>query len=138
DHTNDQVLYLGGGDANYYSTGSGVWKSTNGGTTFSQTGLTSGVVVELLMDPTNNNILVAATSNGIYKTTNGGTNWTLKSGTMAFYDLVKKANASSRVLFATGANTLWRSTDFGETWSQVTAGVYLPAGYTTTGARIAV
>ena len=138
DHTNDQVLYLGGGDANYYSTGSGVWKSTNGGTTFSQTGLTSGVVVELLMDPTNNNILVAATSNGIYKTTNGGTNWTLKSGTMAFYDLVKKANASSRVLFATGANTLWRSTDFGETWSQVTAGVYLPAGYTNTGARIAV
>ncbi len=138
DHTNDQVLYLGGGDANYYSTGSGVWKSTNGGTTFSQTGLTSGVVVELLMDPTNNNILVAATSNGIYKTTNGGTNWTLKSGAMAFYDLVKKANASSRVLFATGANTLWRSTDFGETWSQVTAGVYLPAGYTNTGARIAV
>jgi PKD repeat protein len=138
DFTNDQVIYLGGGDANYYSTGSGVWKSVNGGTSFTQTSLNTGVVVEILMDPGNNNILVAATSSGIYKTTNGGTSWTLKSGSIAFYDLVQKANASSRVLFASGTNTLWRSNDFGETWTQVTNGVYLPAGYTNTGARIAV
>ena len=57
---------------------------------------------------------------------------------MAFYDLVKRGECEFACLFATGANTLWRSTDFGETWSQVAAGVYLPAGYTTTGARIAV
>ncbi|MBP7390089.1 MAG: hypothetical protein KA841_06775, partial [Chitinophagales bacterium] len=35
DHTNDQILYLGTGDHNYYYSGNGVYKSTNGGTTFS-------------------------------------------------------------------------------------------------------
>ena len=54
DHTNDQTIYLGGGDHNYYSSGSGVWKSTNGGTTFTQTTLTGKIIVEMIMDPNNN------------------------------------------------------------------------------------
>jgi len=73
DHVDDQILYLGGGDHNYYSTGSGVWKTTNGGTTFTQTTLTGKIVSELIMDPNNHLIVVAATNTGIYKTINGGT-----------------------------------------------------------------
>ena len=140
DHTNDQTIYLGGGDHNYYSSGSGVWKSSNGGTTFTQTTLTGKIIVEMIMDPNNNQIIVAATNTGIYKTTNAGSTWTLKSGNIAFDDMVRKANTTSRVLFASTRNAeLYLSNDFGDTWTQVTSGIYIPTGYSTGGGtRIAV
>ncbi|MBK9526097.1 MAG: choice-of-anchor J domain-containing protein [Bacteroidetes bacterium] len=141
DYTNDQILYLGTGDHDYYYTGTGVWKSTDGGVTFSQTGLKINLVVDMIMDPLDHNILVAVTNAGIYKTYNGGTSWTAKSSTsIQFDDLKKKENASSRVLFAaTTGSDLYRSTDFGETWTQITSGIYIPAGFTSgAGCRIAV
>ena len=134
DYTNDQIIYLGGGDHNYYSSGSGVWKSTDGGANFTQTSLNSRIISELIMDPTNNNVIVAATSGGIYKTTNGGTTWTLKSGAVAFDDMKKVESSASRVLFASSTNAeLYRSTDFGDTWTQITSGIYIPSGYTSGG-----
>jgi PKD repeat protein len=140
DHTNDQILYLGGGDHNYYSSGSGVFKSTNGGSTFTSIGLGGKIIVELIMDPSNNQVLVAATNTGIYKTTDGGSTWTLKTGSIQFDDLKQKTGTGSRVLFATtrGAE-IYRSLDFGDTWSQITSGVYIPTGYTSGGGtRVAV
>lgn len=141
DFTNDQILYLGTGDHDYYYSGAGVWKSTNGGLTFSQTALTSRLVVDMIMDPNDHNIIVAITDAGIYKTYNGGTSWTAKTATtIAFDDLQRKANATSRVLFATTTGSeLYRSTDFGETWTQITSGIYIPAGFTSgAGCRVAV
>lgn len=141
DHTNDQIIYLGGGDRNYYSTGSGVWKTTNGGTTFTQTTLNNRIVVDMIIDPTNANVVVAATDNGIYKTTNAGSTWTLKSASgIQFMDLKRKENASSRVLFAsTRGAEFYRSNDFGETWTQITSGIFIPSPATTGGGtRLAV
>lgn len=134
DHTDDQVIYLGGGDRNYYSTGSGVWKSVDGGQTFSSVGPSGKIIAELIMDPTNRNVLVAATNTGIYKTTNGGSSWTLKTSSIAFIDMKAKEGTGSRVLFAsTRGAELYRSQDFGETWTQITNGIYLPTGYTSGG-----
>lgn len=140
DHTNDQIIYLGGGDHNYYSSGSGVFKSTNGGTTFSSIGLGGKIIVELIMDPNNNQVLVAATNTGVYKTLDGGTTWSLKTASLALDDMKAKASNGSRVLFATtrGAE-IYRSLDFGDTWSQITSGIYIPTGYTVGGGtRVAV
>ena len=96
DHTNDQVIYLGTGDANYYYSGNGVYKSVNGGATFTATSLTGRLIVEILMDPSNQNTLIAATDAGIYKSINGGTSWTLKgSNALAFRDMLFKANAGT-------------------------------------------
>jgi len=140
DHTNDQIIYLGGGDHNYYSSGSGVFKSTNGGSTFTSIGLGGKIIVDLLMDPTNNQELVAATNTGVYKTLDGGATWTLKTASLALDDMKAKASNGSRVLFVTtrGAE-IYRSLDFGDTWSQITSGIYIPTGYTTGGGtRVAV
>ncbi|HOZ52433.1 MAG TPA: choice-of-anchor J domain-containing protein, partial [Chitinophagaceae bacterium] len=139
DHTNDQVLYLGTGDHNYYYSGSGVWKSTNGGNTFTQIGLNNRLVVDMIMDPLDNNKIVAVTDAGIYKTNNAGSVWTLKTASRPFDD-IKQKTSTSRVLYAsTTDSAFFRSTDFGETWSQITSGIVLPAGITNgNGCRIAV
>jgi len=139
DHTNDQILYLGTGDHNYYYAGSGVYKSTNGGNTFSYIGLAGKLVVDMIMDPLDNQKIVALTQTGVYKTNNGGTTWTLTSPSFAGDDLKQKTR-TSRVLYATSnATAFYRSTDFGDTWTQITAGIVLPTGITTgAGCRVAV
>ena len=139
DHTNDQVIYLGTGDHNYYYSGSGVYKSTNGGATFTSSGLAGQLVVDMIMDPTNNQVIVAATQTGIYRTSNAGSSWTLVSTTRAFDDL-KQKHPASRVLYAaTTDSAFFRSTDFGSSWTQINNGIVLPSGVTNgNGCRIAV
>lgn len=139
DYTNDNIIYLGTGDHNYYSSGRGVYKSTDGGLTFTATTLTGKIVVDMIMDPLNNNIIVAATNTGIYKTTNGGSTWVLKTASLLLDDL-KQKHPNSRTLFtASNASEFYKSDDFGDTWQQVTNGIVLPTGVTSgAGCRIAV
>lgn len=139
DHTNDQTLYLGTGDHNYYYSGSGVWKSTNGGTTFSPSGLSGRLVIDMIMDPLDNNKIVAITDAGIYKTVNAGGAWSLKTASRPFDDLKRKSSASRVLYAATKDSAFFRSNDFGDTWSQITTGIVLPSGITNgNGCRIAV
>ncbi len=131
DFTNDQVIYLGTGDHDYYYSGSGVWKSTDGGNTFTSSGLSGKLIVEMIMDPIDHNTIVAATNSGIYKTINAGASWTLNSATRAFDDLKMKENNGTRTLFAaTTDSAFFRSTNFGATWTQINNGIVLPSGVT--------
>lgn len=138
DHTNPNVLYLGSGDPNYYSNSYGMWKTTNAGTTWNtiNTGLSSNLIIETLMHPTNNQILITATNNGIYKTTNGGTNWTQVKSGGNFKSMVIKPNSLDTV-YAVTDSEIWRSLNFGSTWTQITAGVSIPSG-NGQGMRVAV
>jgi PKD repeat protein len=135
DFTNDQILYLGTGDPNYYSTDLGVWKSTDGGATWAQSnsGIGTRMAVEMIMDPNDHNTIVAATNSGIWKTINGGASWTQKLNTGAFRDM-KLNPGSTSILYAVTASAFYRSTDFGENWTQITSGL---TG-TGSGMRIAV
>ena len=139
DHTNDSILYLGTGDHNYYYSGSGVYKSINGGQTFTSSGLSGLLVCDMLMDPLDPKVIVAITNSGIYKTTNGGTSWNIKTAARPFDDIKQKA-INSRTLYATtNDSAFFRSTDFGNTWSQITSGIVLPSGVTNgNGCRVAV
>ena len=90
DRDGGSMWSLGGGQT-ADNVSPGVYKSTNGGTTWSATGLTftksSGVqLTRILIDPTNNQILLASMiqfssspSSGVFKSTDGGTTWTKKS-----------------------------------------------------------
>jgi PKD repeat protein len=136
DYTNDQIIYLGLGDANYYSNNYGIYKSTDGGLTWnaSNSGIGTNMPVEILMDPANHNTLVAATKGGIWKSTNAGGSWTLKqSGT--FRDM-KAGFLSNTKLYAATATQFYVSNNFGDTWTQITSGVTPPSG--NGGMRIAV
>ena len=75
DYTNDQNIWLGTGDANYYSNGQGLMRSNNGGLSFSAGTLTNCLVLEIIQNPTNAAEFLSATNKGIYKSSNGGTTW---------------------------------------------------------------
>ena len=86
-------MYLATGDADgiqsIYQTPAtiGVLKFYNGGTTWVATGLAetmsnaganSHALSELLIDPNDTSVLIAATTFGIYRSANSGTTWTME------------------------------------------------------------
>jgi hypothetical protein len=123
DRDGGSVWSMGGGQV-ADNASIGVMKSTNGGATWNSTGLTytasqKKLVYRLLIHPTNNQILFAATSDGIFKTTNGGTSWTSKTANV-WADMEFKPGDPT-VMYASslpyGSTYVNRSTDSGENWS---------------------
>lgn len=126
DPTNTLTMYLATGDGDAGDTRSiGVLKSTNGGSTWASTGLTNAVtnyflIRRIIINPSNPQILLAATNSGIYRTTNGGASWT-QITTSSTYDLEFKPG-NPNVVYA-GGSTLSRSTNGGASWTQISNGI---------------
>ncbi len=103
----------------------GVLKSIDGGTTWTQTGdfpnaAASFYGYKLVQNPSNANILLAATTSGIYRTINGGTSWTQEQ-TGIFTDIEFKPGDPNTMYAVTrgGAAPFYKSLDNGATWSNV-------------------
>ncbi|MEW6051890.1 MAG: thrombospondin type 3 repeat-containing protein [Candidatus Zixiibacteriota bacterium] len=155
--SNSDTIFIGTGEANpAFDTyeGNGLWRSTNGGTVWTQVGLPSSYRIgRIIIDPTDTRrIWVAAggkvfgggnPERGIYRSTDGGNNWSqvlYVSDTTGGIDLAY--NATGNVLFAAmwervrivnlprrlGGITsgLYRSLDKGDTWTLLGAGNGLP------------
>ncbi|MBL0026895.1 MAG: hypothetical protein IPO98_18730 [Saprospiraceae bacterium] len=81
DYNTSKTIYIATGERDAYDNSSvGVLRSTNGGATWTNTGLSFQLssyakVTRLLLDPNNNQILIAATTTGVFKTINGGASW---------------------------------------------------------------
>jgi len=126
DPNNANIIYILTGDGDGGSSrSSGVWKTTNGGTTWSATGLfwdastTSRNGYKLLMDPNNSSVLYAVESNDVHKTTNGGTTWSIITSGVSgsFRDMEFKPGTPSTMYLST-TNLVYRSTNSGSTWVQ--------------------
>ncbi|HKR06766.1 MAG TPA: PKD domain-containing protein [Bacteroidia bacterium] len=80
---NTQEMYFGTGESWYNADairGDGIWKSTNGGTSWTQLVSTSSSsnfdwVQKIIIHPVTGDVY-AATRAGVYRSTNGGTSWT--------------------------------------------------------------
>ncbi|MFM7543785.1 MAG: VPS10 domain-containing protein [Ignavibacteria bacterium] len=140
DPTNTNIMYIATGDGDgggglllpHGDTKSiGVLKSTNGGSTWSATGLSSTVselklIRRLLIHPNNPQRLLAATSDGIWMTSNGGKTWE-KTQTGRFIDLEFHPTDPSIVYASTYAvlfssdtvSQIYRSTNTGSSWTSV-------------------
>ncbi|MDG1013931.1 MAG: hypothetical protein P8O09_01840, partial [Flavobacteriaceae bacterium] len=114
DPNNSNIIYIATGDddaGDSYSVG--VWKSTDSGTSWTQTGLNpsnnpgTNRTSEIYINPNDSNVLWIATNTGIYMTTNGGNSWTLsQSGN--FRDLkVKPSNPN--IIYASTNSQFYRS-----------------------------
>ena len=122
DRDGGSMWSLGGGQYNDNNS-VGVLKSTDGGVTWNTTGLSftasqQRTINRMLLDPTNNNILYAATSVGLYKTTNAGASWTLLTSTN-FVDIVFKPGTSSTIYASNWYGDIYRSVNSGTSFSTV-------------------
>ncbi len=135
--TNPDIIYVGtgdrdGGDAPGY----GVWISTNGGSTWAphNTGMGNRTINELLMDPTNPDIMIAASSNQrIYRTTDGGANWVPSSSLGTNPKDIAFHPANSNIVYASGTR-FFKSVDGGVSWTQITNGA--PSGVSRIGLAV--
>lgn len=130
DYSNSNVIYIATGDkdaGDSYSVG--VYKSIDGGLTWNPTGTMGGSnpsrAGDIVIHPTNNQILWCATNNGIFKSTNAGTSWTnVRTGDFSQGNIRLKPGTPSTV-YAVSNNTFYRSTNEGTSFTQISTG--LPA-----------
>ena len=163
DQNNPDIAYVGTGEPNNRQTssfGDGIYKTTDGGKTFTHAGLREvQTIARVVLHPQNSNIVYVASpghlfgpnpDRGIYKSTDGGRSWTkvkYVDENTGFTDLAIDPS-NPNVLYAasyqrrrTGCcfngggpgSALWKSEDAGRTWTKLTGG--LPPG---TYGRIAV
>lgn len=127
DPTNPDVLWVGTGEANNQRSsywGDGVYKSTDGGVTWSNVGLgDSHHIGRIVIDPANpDHVLVAALGHlytpneerGLYRTTDGGTTWACVlhvSEDVGVVDVVIDP-ADSRFVYAASYERRRRAWDF--------------------------
>ncbi len=126
DPTDPNIMYIGTGDRDASDTyGTGILKSTDGGTSWNATAFAYSVqnfviVSRIIVHPSQPNIVIAASSNGIYKSTNGGANWSQKYSSSTKDMVMVPSNPN--YLYATSGGTIVRSTNAGETWTALSPG----------------
>ena len=156
DPTNHNIIYAGLGDPNisgYPAIGNGILKSTDGGATWHNIGLSeTRIISKIEIHPLNHNIVYAAamglpydrdSMRGLYKSENGGQTWRqvlFVSDSAGAIDLLLD-NTDTSIVYAVSWNRLrqnlygliggpdgkiWKSNNGGNTWAQLTNG--LPSG----------
>ncbi len=142
-YSNTNVLYALTGDGDSFISGGlvygfgyhrpsmGVYKSTDGGTSWQPTGSfgIDGIWVgyKLIQHPSNANTLFAATSKGIYRTLNGGATWdqVLQRG---FCVDIEFHPTNANILYTSGDNNVVSySTDGGSNWQSSTYTTSFPS-----------
>ena len=152
DPTNPNIIYCGTGEPNSlrsYYPGTGMFKSTNGGSTWTFIGLPNSFAIgNISINPLNTQEIYVAVlgalrranpERGLYKSTNGGLNWTQSlyvADSVGAVDVVLDPNNPSNVFCAMwerfrredrikygGPQTaLYMSTNSGANWSVVNGG----------------
>ncbi len=132
DFSNSNTIYIATGDKDAGDTYSiGVLKSTDGGLTWNTTGLsfanTTTRAGDLIMHPTNNQILWCATSVGLFRTTDGGTIWTMVQAGNFSQGSIRLKPTDPTTVYAVTKTLFYRSNNTGATFTQVaTGGIGLP------------
>jgi photosystem II stability/assembly factor-like uncharacterized protein len=126
--SNHNVIYTGTGEGFFNLdaiNGSGVYKSTDRGVTWSLLSSTTtfGDVNRIAVSPSDANLLCVAASTGIYRSTDGGTSWTKTLNETNIQDL-KATPGNFNVLYATqNSVAVWKSVDAGLTWDESSSGM---------------
>ncbi|MBD3370928.1 T9SS type A sorting domain-containing protein [Candidatus Fermentibacteria bacterium] len=100
----------------------GVYKSTDGGLTWTLVGMDGLRPRALALDPNDDGILFAglasADGGGVYRSTDGGANWTLVVGSGEIITSID-VSANGEVVYATGYfGDIFVSQDGGDTWNE--------------------
>lgn len=131
DPNNSNIIYIATGDDDAGDSFSvGVFKSTDGGTTWNQTGLNPSnsptSMNDIYIDPTDSNVLWVATSLGVYKTINAGENWARKQ-TGNIKD-IKLKPGDPNTIYAVTESRFFKSTNGGDSFDEVSTGLPTASG----------
>jgi len=133
DPSNTQNIYLGTGEGWFNLDairGGGIWKSSNGGTSWTQLSSTnnSSFYYTQKIVVTSTGVVLAATKNGIQRSTDGGTSWTKVLGAgigggsdnrAADLEIGANGYIYASVGFYTSFDGIYRSTDGGINWAKI-------------------
>lgn len=101
--------------------GVGVYKSTNGGTSWTQKGSAAtlgSACTKILVHPTNANLVYLASNSGVHKSTDGGDTWTrVRTGHAT--DLVMAHDHPDTLYAGIRNDGVYKTTDGGATWSRI-------------------
>ncbi len=153
DPTNANTIYAGTGDRNFGGgshLGNGIYKSTDAGLTWTQSGLIDeSIVSDIAIDPTNSQTLFASTlgnvfdtntNRGVYKSTDGGASWEnvlFVSDSSGAIDLLMD-HTDPNIIYASFQNRIrtetislasgvdvgiYKTTDGGMNWTELTTGL---------------
>ena len=154
----NNVIYVGGGEVTVrgnVSSGYGMWKSVDAGTTWEKIGLeNSRHIPRIKIHPKNPDVVYAAvlgdlykssTERGVYRSKDGGKTWErilYANADAGVVDLTFDPN-NPRILYASTwrirrtpyslesggeGSALWKSTDGGDTWTNISKNEGLPGG----------
>jgi hypothetical protein len=138
DPTNARKVYAGSGEGNFYfNLGAGVYRSTDGGTTW--TVLTTAPFLgegfyDLVIDSSNPKVMYAATTHGFFVSTNAGASWTKKRGVQCWDISLGSAGGPGAEILAAFGDGLFVSTTGGGSFTPVA----LPSAPAATWDRLAV
>lgn len=133
DRTAPDVLYAGTGEGFFDAVegtsntaairGAGIFKSVNGGATWTQLPATAGpewyFVNRLAISPADSAVLLAATGTGIYRSVDGGATWSQRTATRTL-DLRFHPSDASRAVAGRSDGIAEYSLDGGLTWQTAT------------------
>jgi len=135
--SNPDIVYAGTGEGFFNVDaiiGTGIFKSLDGGLTWSQLTATFGLadfnfVNRLIVDPEDDNIVVAATNTGLFRTADGGASWALVADPGGRVAQVVHEPGDFNIQYAavTGVG-VWKSLDAGQSWSASSDGLSLEPG----------
>ncbi len=133
DHNNSNIIYIATGDCDAADTYSvGVMKSIDGGATWNTTGLTyattNKLIGDIIINPSNSNMLWAATSDGVYKTIDAGVTWTLSQAGDFSQGRIRLKIGDPNTVYAVSVNRFYRSVNAGSTFTVVTSGLPISSG----------
>lgn len=122
DPTNSNVIYVGTGEP-YQRTGTGMWKTTNGGTSWAQVPLspTPGGFYRIRFAPGSPSIIHAVTTAGYYRSTNSGSSFTrLRTGDIS--DIAINPTNNQIIYIGVWTDGVYKSTDGGGSFTKLTTG----------------
>lgn len=137
DPTDSQTVYACGSIVTQNGNAGIVYKSSDGGLTWSTTTTINGFIQDIEIDSTNHNIVYVASDDAVSKSVDGGLSWSkVSSGFPQYGDTVQSiaiSTTNNQVVYAglsaNGGGGVYKSTNGGNSWTTSSTGIYSPLQY---------
>jgi photosystem II stability/assembly factor-like uncharacterized protein len=127
DPRNENVLYASSWTRDSAASGGGVYRSADGGRTWTSAGLAGQAVRALALAPSDPNVLVAGTLDGVYRSLDAARSWERIS--LEHHEELRNLDSlaidprDAQIIYAGTYHLPWKTADGGRTWRPVHEGM---------------